>query len=247
MAQFSTDFSTGSISDWLLAGDGFNSGEVTIGAVSGSLSGNGLMINNDGTSTDRYFVLTWTSAGSADDWEVLMHFRAPQGFDQYKGGAGAIARIDTGNALRPGYGARTSRNGYTSNRTNALVSGNLGNTSGTDFASANILANPPPTNTWIWQRLRCNGTNVRAWFWLDGDAAKTNATAPDLEGTDATYTTGAAGIAWDCADNEFASGVELEVDYFAVGTAGDAAPAYGGAPPPSTQRNRAIMSLLGVV
>lgn len=213
--------------DWTVTGDGYDAGELTVETVAGSLSGQAAVINNSSATGDRYFIFTWDDVGSNNNVEVLMRFRAPQGFDQYKGGAGAAGRVDTGSALRPGYRALTGYQTFSGSTSGYLTSGNSTNSPGTQIGSGvNIVGNPPPTNTWLWQRLRCYGTDISAWFWEEGDPPKTIADTPDITTTDATYTGGYCGIFWDCADTEFASGVELEVDYFAVGTAGDEAPAY---------------------
>lgn len=224
MATYFTTFneySTGSPpSDWSL--NGATSSEATVETFSGATSGYAFVVNAD--PNGRFMSFTWNDiAGTETDIETVMRFQCPGGFQGFYTGVGPIVRVQDAVGQYAAYSARVNNGGYAG--PNALARGVYGGYA-TELDTASVFSGS--ASTWYWVRLRANGTNIRAWFWTHGDAEKTNADTPDCEVTDSTYTAGSAGFARDFTA-AFVTGIDLAVDVFGVGTAGDAAPTSGGA------------------
>ena len=71
-----------------------------------------------------------------------------------------------------------------------------------------------PVNTWVWIKLRANGTDIKSKSWLDGNAEPATW---GYEGTDATHS--AAG--WVGIWSYHADGEPYDIGYCAVATNGD--------------------------
>jgi hypothetical protein len=157
------------------------------------------------------------AAAASSDIEIIARVRFPSGVDGFFEGGGAVARVGDVFTSYAGYGAVYNDGGLPSG--NSAIRGTL-ITAATEIDGASVVVFPNLSNVWLRVLLRVNGSNVRAWFGNDAGWTKTNASTPDAEATDTTYTAGlGGGIRWDTN-----SSTPMEIDWIGWGTAGDAAP-----------------------
>lgn len=232
MAQYSRDFSADTIgvtpADFTPGATALGTGTAEVEAFTGATGDQAFVIRPQ--SGNRHVPVRWdTITGDADrdDIELLMRFQTTENWAGFYEGAAILGRLEEGTfVLASAYGAGLSNGGHT----HYAFIGETTNIAGNLPEIATAYADPgfvPAQDTWYWVRLRINGTTLSAWFWEDGDPVETNADTPDITITDATLTTGTAGIMWDTN-----SGQPLVIDFISAGTNGDAAPSPSAGVPP---------------
>jgi hypothetical protein len=189
----------------------------------------------------------WDALGALEDVEVAVTWRQNSiNQAQYRDGFQAISRAFYNNSANIAcYQASSGDSGtnYQSvgNATN-IVSGS------TQRAGANLYVF---TNVTAIENLRykvrtVSGSEVehKGWFWHDAQTAKLTTDTPDVTWTDTTILR-AAGRIGAAVHLSFTGTTDLL--WIGYGTNGDAAPLTIGGGGGPTQRNRALLSLLGVV
>lgn len=159
--------------------------------------------------------IIWDTPGTDNIVETVARFRLDSGLTFYGIGHGVAARAQgTGTATHYSMGLTDNFPQYYVLSVGASTALDQANTTDTTY------------NQWRWMRLRCEGTTIEGWEWLDGDPEKTNSDPPDFSGTDSTYSSGYGGVIFDSSS----ATATMEISDFGIGLAGDAAPtsAVGG-------------------
>jgi hypothetical protein len=189
----------------------------------------------DGTNSGL-IVITWDDIdgdANRDNVEVLMRFRAtadnsnaPVLVARYTGSAGS-------EDMYVGPASRTSTMSfyrYDAGSFNGIYDGGGQDDIASPFWIYGSDQSPSftriPPNVWIYNRLRVNGTgatvNIKGKYWVDGinGLQEPPYWQMDYDDTDANRKTGVGGVGFACTVH---SGT-TDIDYFSVGTNGDAAP-----------------------
>lgn len=223
-------------------------GSVTALVAVDGTAPTGKVLRLDGTGANRV-IAVWDALGALEDVEVVVAWRKVGLYqNQYTDGFQALSRINyTNSANIASYVASSGDAGanhqFVGNATN-IVSGS------TQRAGADVYAFSDVTAVdWVRYKVRTvSGSEVehKGWFWHDSQTAKLTGDTPDVTWTDTTILRAAGRIGASIHASLTAGDIDLL--WIGYGTNGDAAPlTTGGGGGGPTERNRAIMSLLGVV